>query len=71
MGCHSIPNGVICLPNIYEYEGFTFEWHYWCGPMKLKKDFEPAARQGKKFYEVAHKWPQLTKKQKERTKVYG
>lgn len=72
MGCHTIKNGVICLPNIYEYGGFTFEMHYWCGPMKLrKKDFEPAKRQGRKFYKIIGEWQKLSKKEKKKTQVYG
>jgi hypothetical protein len=72
MSCHRIKGGFICCPNIYKYKDFIFEWHYFCGPMKLRKNFEPAKLQGRKFFKVAQEWNDtLTKKQKEKTRVYG
>lgn len=71
MGCHRIRNGIVCLPNIYRYKGFTFEMHKWMGPCKLKKDFEPAARMGMKFYKVVTEWAQMGKRAQRRTQVYG
>jgi hypothetical protein len=71
MSCHKINNGIVCLANIYKYKGFIFEWHYWCGPMKLRKNFEPYERQGRKFYKVATEWNNISEKQKEKTRIYG
>lgn len=71
MSCHSFGNGIVCLPNIYKYEGFIFEFHNYLGPFKLKKDFEPAKREGRKFYNVVTKWCKLNKRQKNKTRVYG
>jgi hypothetical protein len=71
MSCHKIENGIICLPNFYFYKGFYFEFHRYFGPMKLRKDLEPAARQGMKFCKVVTEWCQLSKKQKEGTRIYG
>jgi hypothetical protein len=65
--CHTI----ITMANIYTYEGFIFEFHNFCGPMKLKKDFEPAKREGKKFYAAIDKWCKLTKEQKKATQISG
>lgn len=65
-------NGIICLPNIYKYKGYIFEWHHWCGPIKLKKNLEPHERQGSRFYKIAQEWhDNLTNKQKEKTRIYG
>lgn len=71
MSCRRFGNGIICLPNIYKYKGFIFENHYWCGPMKLRKDFEPAAKTGRKFLRIVTEWSKLTKKQQEKTRIYG
>ena len=65
--CHTI----ITMANIYEYGGFIFEFHSFCGPCKLKKNWEPAARQGMTFFRVIEKWDKLTKKQKEKTRISG
>lgn len=63
--------GIVSLSNIYKYENFIFEFHSYCGPTKLKKDWEPAKLQGRKFYKMIDKWVNLTKKQKEKTRIYG
>lgn len=65
--CHTI----ITMANIYTYEGFIFEFHNFCGPMKLKKDWEPAAREGRKFYAMISRWCKLTKEEKEQTRISG
>ena len=65
--CHTI----ITMANIYEYGGFIFEFHHFCGPVKLKKNWEPATREGMKFYQAVDRWSKLTKKQKEKTRVCG
>ena len=59
------------MANIYQYGGFTFEYHSYCGPMKLKKNFDPAKKDGVKFYKVVAKWDKLTKKEKQATKISG
>lgn len=64
-------HGIISLCNIYKYKNFIFEFHNYLGPTKLKKDYEPAKLQGRKFFKIVEKWYQLTDKQKEKTKIYG
>ena len=78
MGCHSLKtpdgkvNGIITLADIYEYEGFVFEFHRYCGPCKLRKsDWEPAAKTGRKFYATLDRWLALTDEQKEETRIFG
>lgn len=65
--CHTI----ITMANIYEYDGFIFEFHKFCGPCKLKKNWEPAACSGMKFYKTIDRWCQLTDKEKEKTRIAG
>ena len=45
-------NAIITMADIYEYKGIIFEHHRYLGPCKLKKDWEPAARQGRKFWKA-------------------
>lgn len=65
--CHT----VISFSNIYEYGGFIFEFHSFCGPVKLKKDWSPSAREGRKFYRVIDAWLQLSKAEQETTRIFG
>ena len=65
--CHT----VISMANIYEYKGFLFEFHRLCGPCKLKKDWEPAARQGLKFWKVIDEWVKLSDAEKIKTQISG
>jgi hypothetical protein len=53
----------------YRYKGFTFDWHNYCGPQKLKTDGQPAKREGRKFYKAIADWYKLTDKQREATEV--
>jgi len=62
-------NAVITFPDIYQFKGFTFEFHRYCGVMKLNKDFEPAKRDGRKFYAVISEWCKLTDGDKEKTRI--
>lgn len=78
MGCHSLKtpdgkvNGIITLADIYEYGGFVFEFHKYCGPCKLRKsDWEPAARQGLKFWRTIDRWIELPDEEKEETRIFG
>jgi hypothetical protein len=75
MGCHKIDSpgmrGWLCLPNIYQYGGFTFEWHRYLGPVKLRRDFEPAKREGRTFYSMLDRWTKFSEAEKKRTQVYG
>ncbi len=75
MGCHHFQfnggHGIITLANIFKYQNFYFEFHSYLGPVKLKKDLEPAKLSGRKFYKMINRWDKLTKKQKEKTRIYG
>ena len=77
MGCHHFTfgnsHGIITLSNIYEYKGFTFEWHNYCGPVRVrKKNFEICKRPyGRTFLTVVTEWDNLSKEEKEKTRIYG
>jgi len=71
MACHKINGVFLCCPNIYQFKGMTFEWHDYLGPMKLKKSFDPAERQGRTFYKIVSEWSKLSKKEKQSTLVYS
>lgn len=45
-------HGFICTTPVYEYKGWIFEFHRYLGPWPLRKDLEPRARAGKKFWDL-------------------
>lgn len=66
--------GVIHLADIYQFKGYTFEWHRFCGPVLCRKDMEPAKRQPgvkSKFWRVIDEWQKLPTDKKEQTRIYG
>jgi hypothetical protein len=69
------PDGRVCAiidtPDIYEYKGFIFEVHRYCGPCKLKKNFDPAAAMGRRFWQVWDEWNKLSDKEKAATQIAG
>jgi len=65
-----LDNAIITLANIYRFEGVTFEWHYFCGPMLCRKDGEPSKRKpGPAFYALANRWNKLSTEEKEKTRI--
>ena len=64
-------NAIITMADIYKYKGFTFEVHRYCGPCKLKKDGEPAAAMGRRFWKVWSEWNKLTNQEKAATQISG
>jgi hypothetical protein len=60
---------IITFADIYRFKGFTFEHHRYCGPCKLKKDLEPAKRDGRKFWDAWSEWNELTDEEKEKTRI--
>jgi len=62
---------ILTMADIYEYKGFTFEVHRYCGPCKLKKDWEPAGAMGRHFWKVWSDWDKLTKEEKAATQISG
>ena len=64
-------NGIMTLANIYQYKGFIFEFHSYLGPVKIKKNFDPASAMGRKFWKAFSEWDKLTKEEKLETQIYG
>lgn len=64
-------NGIMTVANVYKFKGFTFEYSDFLGPLKVNKNFEPAAAMGRKFYKVYREWNNLTKEEKEATQIFG
>jgi hypothetical protein len=64
-------DGIMTLANIYQFKGFTFESHCYLGPQRLKKNFDPASRMGRKFFQVYAEWNKLTPEEKLKTQIRG
>jgi len=77
MSCHSFRTadgtvtGIICLGNIFNYKGFLFEDHHYCGPVPLRKDGEMSRRIRKGFYDAYYEFKQLNKTDQETFRVFG
>ena len=52
MVCIRIKDGYMCRSRIYQYEGWVFEVHSYCGPHPLNKNGELKKRVGRKFWEM-------------------
>lgn len=63
--------GIISLANGYQFGGFYFEWDNYLGPTKMNKDGECSKRTGRKFYKMISEWDKLSKREKEKTRIYG
>lgn len=65
-----IPTGYICMARIYKFGKWTFEYgHGGCWP--LKKNGDPRARAGKKFYADLAEFFTLSDKYKEAYRIGG
>ena len=64
-------NGIMTVPNVYQYKGFTFEFHSLFGPIKVNKDFNPSACMGRKFFKVFEEWNKLSDVEKLDTLIFG
>jgi hypothetical protein len=62
---------ILTMADIYEYKGFTFEMDHYGLPCKLKKNGEPAAAMGRKFWKVWCEWDKLSKEEKAATQISG
>jgi hypothetical protein len=61
----------VSIPVFYEFDGWKFEYSRTkpFGPWPLKKDFEPRARAGKKFYQMFGRFIALPEKEQEKFRV--
>jgi hypothetical protein len=77
MGTHYITNaegkidGIMTIANVYQYKGFLFEYHTLFGPVKVKKNFDPASAMGRKFWKMYSEWDKLTPEEKKETLIFG
>ena len=69
MPCVRVEHGFICGPKVYEYKGYSFEWHSYCGPSPLKKNGEPSQRIPKGFWDMIDDFCKLDATGKEQFRV--
>lgn len=58
--------GYLCGPRVYKYKGVVFEVNAYSGPWPLKKDGNPRARAGNRFYDLYAEWDGLPDKESHR-----
>lgn len=63
--------GWVCGPRVYEFDGWLFEVPAYTCPWPLKKDGEPRARAGRKFWDVVARFDKLSDKEKKAHRVGG
>lgn len=64
--------GYVCGPRLYQFEGWYFEVHSYCGPVPLNKDGE--IRQtppGRKFWQMWERFSALPPDEQARYRVGG
>lgn len=69
MTCTNIGGAIVCTSPTYRWEGYYFEWHYYCGPIELKKDGNPKSNQTNKFYNDMSRFAQLPKEEQLKYRV--
>lgn len=63
--------GWVCGPRVYEYKGWFFEWHPYCGAWPLKKDMEPRKRAGRVFWNLFSEFYSLPEGEQKKHRVGG
>ena len=63
--------GFICGPRVYEYDGWFFEVHGYCGPWPLRKDGDPRVHAGPRFWAMLARWDALSEAEQETHRVGG
>lgn len=75
MACHVYRDKrihmIVCLPNMYEYKGYLFELHPGSGPIPLKKDWEPAKRAKRGFWDTVTEFCNMEKKEQKKYLVHS
>lgn len=64
-------SGTMTLADIYRYKGYVFEFHPYCGLVRLKKNMEPSKHQGHAFLDAVEEWSALSTEEQEKTRIYG
>ena len=59
---------------IYRYKSITFEWHFWCGPMFLRrKDLEPKSlphHVPNRYWGELSQWQRLSEAERENYRIF-
>lgn len=63
--------GYVCGPRLYQFDGWFFEWHSYCGPHPLRKDGEPRQSIPARFWQTVEKFQALTEAERESYRVGG
>ena len=63
--------GYLCCPHLYQYAGWLFEVHSYCGPWPCKRNGELRARAGRVFYAVYERFAALDEAERETYRVGG
>ena len=63
--------GFLCTSPVYEFGGWTFEFHRYCGPHPLKKDGQLRARIPATFWKMFDEFAELTKDEQKGYRVGG
>jgi hypothetical protein len=75
MGLHRFGNErarcIVTVANIYEYKGYLIELHPGSGPLPLRKDWEPAKRARKGFWDAVTEFYNLPKKEQRKYLIYS
>ena len=62
--------GWVTIADVYEFEGFLFEWHSYLGPVPLnKRTKEPRTRVPKGFWSMIDRWTELSDEEREGFRV--
>ncbi len=62
---------ILCIGgDVYEYEGYRFEIHRYCGPVRVsKKTGDPVASQSDAFFAAVERWEALPEAERQRCRV--
>lgn len=61
--------GFFCGPRVYEFEGWTFEWHSYCGPWPLKKNGDPRFAAGRRFWQMIKRFDALSPEERVKCRI--
>ena len=58
--------GFLCWHPEYDFEGFLFEWHSYCGPMQInRRNGEVRVTVDRGFYDAMDRFRELSEKEQE------
>jgi len=63
--------GYLCGPRIYEFDGWLFEVHGYCGPWPLRRDGELRKRAGRRFWRMVKRFDNFSAAEQAHYRVGG